>query len=88
MREGVEWIFSGISSRLPLFAPGRAAHIKDTPQTGQIFPFFSENPKKTPRGRRDGGNGQRAHTRPSEPERNTEAAPHSSPKGLALHRAA
>ena len=46
MREGVEWIFSGISSRLPLFAPGRAAHIKDTPQSGQIFPFFSKNRKK------------------------------------------
>lgn len=41
--------FSGISSRLPLFAPGRAAHIKDTPQSGQIFPFFSKKPKKTPR---------------------------------------
>ncbi len=49
MREGVEWIFSGISSRLPLFAPERAAHIKDTHQTGQIFPFFSKNRKKTPR---------------------------------------
>lgn len=42
MREG----FSGISSRLPLFASGRAAHIKDTPQTGQIFPFFPKNRKK------------------------------------------